>query len=96
MCIYIYIYNIYIYIYIYIYTYIYIYIYIYIHTHIVVMNLISSKMSEQEEMMLYADGLPVIANSKDALQSHFHVVVVGKIVKQVDSFVYLGGTVFED
>ena len=96
---------------------------------IMVMNLISGKVSEQEELkkILYADDLAVVADDKEDLQKtlqewrntfrkhdlrmnlekrevmwigeqevDLHVVVVGKTIKQVNSFVYLCGTVCED
>ena len=106
---------------------------------IMVMNLISGKVSEPEELkkILYADDLAVVADNNDdlavvadkkedlqeALQEwnntfskhglrmnlektkvmwigeqevDLHVVVDGKTIKQVNSVVYLGGTVCED
>ena len=91
-----------------------------------VLNLISGKVSEQEELkkIVYADDLAVVANNKDDQQKtlqewsnifrkhglrmnlemtevmwigeqevDLHVVVDGKTIKQVNSFVYMGGTV---
>ena len=95
---------------------------------IMVMSLISGKVSEQEELkkILYADNLAVVADNKDlqktlqewsnTFRKHclrlnlektevmwigeqevdLHVVVDGKTIKQVNSLVYLGGTVCED
>ena len=96
---------------------------------IMVMNLISGKVSEQEELkkILYADDLAVVADNKKDLQKtlqewsntfrkhglqmnlektevmwigeqevDLHVVVDGKAIKQVNRFVYLGGTLCED
>ena len=96
---------------------------------IMVMNLTSGKVSEQEELKktLYADDLAVVADDKEDLQKtlqewsntfrkhglrmnlektevmwiieqevDLHVVVDGKTIKQVNSFIYLGGTVCED
>ena len=96
---------------------------------IMVMNLISGKVSEQEELkeILYADDLAVVADNKEDLQKilqewsnafkkhalqmnlektevmwiseqevDLHVVVDGKTIKQMNSFVYLGDTVCED
>ena len=96
---------------------------------IMVMNLISGKVSEQEELkkMLYADDLAVVADNKEDLQKtlqelsntfrkhglrmnlektevmwigeqdvDLHVVVDGNTIKQVNSFVYFGGTVCDD
>ena len=93
------------------------------------MNLISGKVSDQEELkkILYADDLAVVADNKDDLQKtlqewsntfrkhglrmnlektevmwigeqevDLHIVVDGKTIKQVNNFVYLGGTVCED
>ena len=94
-----------------------------------VMNLVSGKVSEQEELkkIIYADDRAVVAGSKEDLQitlqkwintfkKHslrinlektevmwigeqevdLHVVVDGKTIKQLNSFVYLGDTVCED
>ena len=96
---------------------------------IMVMNLISGKVSEQEKLkkILDADDLAVVADNKEDLQKtlqewsntfrkqglrmnlektevmwigkqevDLHVVVDGKTITQVNSFVYLGGTVCED
>ena len=96
---------------------------------IMVINLISGKVSEQEELkkILYADDLAVVADNKEdpqkALQEwnntfskhglrmnlektevmwigeqevDLHVVVDRKTIKQVNSFVYVGGTVCKD
>ena len=96
---------------------------------ITVMNLISGKVSEQEELkkILYTDDLAVVADTTDDLQKtlqewsntfrkyglrmnlektevmwigeqevDLHVVVDGKTIKQVNSFLYLDGTVCED
>ena len=96
---------------------------------IMVMSLISGKVSEQEELkkILYADDLAVVADKKEDLQKtlqewnnsfrkhglrmnlektevmwigkqkvDLHAVVDEKTIKQVNSFVYLGGTVCED
>ena len=95
---------------------------------IMVMNLISGKVSEQEELkkILYADDLAVVVDNKEDLQKalqkwnntfrkhglqmnlekteamwigkqevNLHVVVDGKTIKQVNSFVYLGSTVLQ-
>ena len=94
-----------------------------------VMNLISGKVSEQEELkkLLNVDDLAVVADNKEDLQKtlqewsntfrkhglrmnlektevmwigeqevNLHVVVDRKTIKQVNSFVYLCGTVCED
>ena len=96
---------------------------------IMVMNLNSGNVSEQEELnkILCADDLAVVVDNKEDLQKtlqewsntfrkhglrmnlektevmwigeqevDLYVVVDGKTIKQVTSFVYLGGTVCED
>ena len=85
---------------------------------VMVMNLISRKVSEQEELKktLYADDQKTLQEWSNTFRKHglrknlektevmwigelevdLHVVVDGKTIKQVNSFVYLGGPVCED